>query len=389
MSFRRRYLLVLLPLVLLSGWCLGHSLFQPPSPQLEPTPVSSLPHLELVLDHPKLHLATGTANPQAVKLLFKSLGYEQAWHFFYLPEPAYHNQALFPQRWLFNILPIEEHQVSTHGTLRAPIVYQGQPSSGFTCQPNSDHTQLHCHLFLNQPFFDSTNPKQAQEMLERDLFRVLYILSNQELDAEQYPHRNAFLEQLEQHNLELFRLTAPVSSSRPEPRNGWFGALLTKLHAPVFAQSDGYCDGSLDCKVKEFYCRCPGGGQIRDPGDECPGGDYCVDCHYWDCTGPWERNADPTFCATQSVETCASPMGGICEAMGTTYCATGGDCYPNWDDPDDPPPPPPDDPGDPGDPGDPTACPYVCCWGVCHPGRVATAASCSTSTPCSRIWRRI
>jgi len=78
MSFRRRYLLVLLSLVLLSGWYLGRSLFQRPSPQLEPTPVSSLPHLELVLDHPKLQLAAGTANPQAVELLFKSLGYEQA-----------------------------------------------------------------------------------------------------------------------------------------------------------------------------------------------------------------------------------------------------------------------------------------------------------------------
>jgi len=376
-TFHRRHLLLLffIPIIVLGAWLVRSYSPQPSSQLLN----SDLPQLELELKHPNLVLSNTTANSQAVKLLFSSLGYEQAWHFFYLPQPEYHNQALFPQRFLFTVLPIEEYQSSIYGTLIAPIKYQGQLTSGFNCQPNPDQTLIHCHLFLNEPFFTNTNLSQTHEALIRYLYRVLFILSNQEIDSKQYPQAlDSLLNQLEQTNLNLFEFSSPTSNSLQSSDSNWLETLLSKLQPPVFAQGNDYCEGFLECKVKEYYCRCLN-GQVCKEDTICPDGSRCSNCSFWDCTGPWEQ-VDHLFCSGVSWPGCPNPAQGICEQDNpSAYCQTGGTCYPAGGGggvlPTPTPPPAPD-------------CPGVCCaadqicdgevaGGVCPEGYTC-CNSCST-----------
>jgi len=350
-----------------------HKAIQLHQPFSQPATKTTLPTIEISSDQNQLPLKPSSTAPVATQLLFNTLGHEQDWHFFYLPQPEHARQALMPQKIQFHFKPISAYQPSDNHRLYAPVVGEGITYSGFFCQPKENETILHCSLYISDEMFDRGLTENIDSFLHYQIFRTLIILTNQKLEDESTELKwNLFKKEVVDNKAQLFE----SSYQQSDLPNNHFLKLLNffdSLTPQAHAQAGNWCDGFLECKVKVFYYLCPDGvTRCYPPGDRRPecGNLKCVETPHWSCTGPWE-DVGPWYCRFESWPACNNPMGGTCEVQ-TAYCQTRGNCYPEDQSQPNPPPPPIEDP----------ECPGTCCPDADGSCNEAITGTCPTGYTC-------
>jgi len=305
-------------------------------PQVNP------PKIEFVLNHPELELVNPDSQDQAFQVLFRTIGYEDQWHFFYLPQYLQAHDALDPSLITFNIRHIEEHDTVRHGALYlSSLDANRRPTNGFRCQTNPDKQTLNCDIYLGSAFFEPTDLQRAQDYLINYTTRILIILSKQTIEGEEYANLLQKLhQQLQNQSLQPVVLQKKLQSS--SFNRNLISLLNSLIHPSQVLAQNYYCEGYLECRVEQDLCRCPN-GSICDYGTWCiEDSVMCTNCGP-ECTGPWEI-ADGNYCRNVQPEGghgCPQAMQGTCESHSGVYCATRSNCYPAESDP---------GPGDPGQP---------------------------------------
>jgi len=331
-------LLVIFLVLAGAGWWLSHSRL----PTATPTQTSStIPRIEFRAPQASVSLDSTPTTQQALEVILQEIGYEQSWHFFYLPHEL-NPVSLEPDKIVLEFLPLSQYQpqLQPHLVERA-VDNQGQLLSGTSCQYQLESNTLSCTLFSS---YDLAQPQPNQ--LEPDQYitfattSTLLLLSkqigqvrSQELGFTRLHQR--LTEVLEAHHYQLVIINQFESSHLLVPR--WLSWLEWLKPSPVWAQSNPCGGEPLECKVVQEVCTCPSGevcnsqyGICTTNGEVTECADHCV--RY--CNGPWEIS-DPFWCKSESWDgnACRDPYAGTCGERwaGDTegmYCATRGDCYP-------------------------------------------------------------
>ncbi|KUK79036.1 MAG: hypothetical protein XD95_0650, partial [Microgenomates bacterium 39_7] len=331
-----------------------------------------IPSVSFEIDHSELSISTTDTTQEATKIIFNLARYGRSWEYFHLPQTSKQALSLQPSSLVFEIKHLDKYSQSVHGSLfDVALDENNNPSTGFICNENNNLDTIHCQLFVGDWLFEKSED-DIEFYLTNRIFKIILVLGRQDLSHDQY---NKTLEelhrQLQEQNLRFIQVSQNQQLSLS---NFLTFPQLIEFFQPtkVRAQLTEYCAGDVRCYLWVKQCRCPSGITCR-PGEPCSpedGGGICPDCDEV-CSSSYD-NDHGQYCRDRSLGKCAGPVySGTCEGMSpSTYCATGGTCFPSGGGsspaPTTDPTPPPGSTPTPTPPNG--GCGYQCCYDSCYGG---------------------